>query len=64
MNVNKIVSKLEELKMTEHYECDDCFYSCPMHEDYCGEHDRDECTCGLEVYNEKVDEIIRMVNDE
>lgn len=31
-------------KKIHHTECEDNFYSCPLHEHYCGEDDK--CNCG------------------
>ena len=33
---------------TKHYECEDCWYSCPKTEDYCGERTLGYCNCGAD----------------
>lgn len=47
---------LREAKRS-HSACDDPWYSCPMHEDGCSDSSRekDECTCGAEEHNAKID---------
>jgi hypothetical protein len=34
-----------------HYVCEDCWYSCPKSEDYCGTADRTQCDCGADKAN-------------
>jgi len=54
----KIIEKIESLKRTHHY-CEDSWYSCPKAEDGCSnELEGDECNCGAESYNKKLDKII------
>lgn len=37
---------------------EDCYYSCPKAEDYCGGKPRDKCTCGADVWNERVTAVL------
>jgi hypothetical protein len=46
---------LRALKQQAHDECEDCWYSCPKSEDYCGEAPRDECRCGMDRRNGELD---------
>ena len=51
----------------EHYEGDDCWYSCHAHPDYCGIDKSGECTCGADEYNatlERHAEALRDVREE
>ena len=43
----KLLRFLKE-RFARHDECEDCWYSCPKHQDYCGEADRAVCTCGYD----------------
>jgi hypothetical protein len=61
--VAELVQIIQSLRRTEHDDCEDCFYSCPMHEDYCGAEDRDYCNCGLEENNAKVDRAIKLLHE-
>lgn len=67
MNKNQIkdvISILLDLKQINHYECDDCWYSCPKSEEGCCNEglDKDRCTCGADQTNNKIDEIIRLLS--
>lgn len=57
------MSKLDELKklaLRGHYSCeDDCFYSCPLDEEYCGTSDVKECKCGADEHNAEVERIFK-----
>ncbi len=46
---------LLESKRSHFWVDEDCFYSCPKAPDYCGNEETDECTCGAEDWNAKVD---------
>ena len=63
------MSKLDELKelaLRNHYECEDCFYACPVAEEYCGNRG-DECDCGADEHNAKVEktfgEVLREIDE-
>jgi len=57
--INLIRKLLIELKRS-HYICDDCWYSCPKSggDNYCGRLSPDVCTCGVDVYNKKIEKIL------
>ena len=38
-----------------HYECEDAWYSCPKHEGYAKDDGQDECTCGADEHNAKLE---------
>lgn len=51
---------LESLRETEHYECEDCFYSCPK-TGACFKDvpDYAECTCGMDRRNAIIDKALK-----
>lgn len=50
---------VESLRRTKHDECDDSWYSCPKSEEGCANEDaRDECTCGTDFFNAKLDKFL------
>lgn len=57
--IQRIKEILKYLQKTEHDECEDCFYSCPLHEDYCGI--GDECNCGMDENNMKISEALALL---
>ena len=60
----RLLEIIESMRRKHHYWVEeDCWYSCPAHEDYCGEDLHHICTCGLDEHNAKVDEALRMVRD-
>lgn len=63
MTYSKLIQILESLRQTNHYECEDCYYSCPMNEDYCGGEDRNHCECGLIEDNAKIDKALEIVKN-
>ncbi len=46
---------LETLRITKHYECDDCWFSCPKAEHYCNDDGRILCDCGMDRTNKIID---------
>lgn len=52
-----VIEELESLKVG-HYICEDCWYSCPKSEDGCCDENADECNCGADYRNQKIDNII------
>ena len=60
-DVSKLSEIIESFRKTYHYECEDCFYSCPKNPDYCGTDDRNFCNCGTDETNRKVDEAIALL---
>ena len=55
---------LEESRR-EHYYCEDCYYTCPLHPEeleYSSWHDDNKkCNCGADEYNAELDKIILLV---
>ena len=41
-----------------HYECEDCWYSCPKSEDGCCNDNVEGCTCGADDWNARIDEAL------
>lgn len=58
-----IIEELEKLKRHHNY-CEDPWYSCPKNPDGCAnEADGDDCNCGADKYNSKIDEIIQYLKE-
>jgi hypothetical protein len=56
-NMN-IIKEILSLKR-DHYYCEDCWHSCPKEEDGCCNPDKgDECDCGADEQNAKIDAIV------
>lgn len=49
--------KLEQLRQS-HYECEDCWYSCPKSDACCNDEAASVCNCGADQHNALVDEIL------
>ena len=47
---------LQASRITKHYECEDCYYSCPASEDCCRE--KGECTCGKDEWDAAVQKLL------
>ena len=59
-----LLGQLKELAMRTHYECEDPWYSCPKsREGTINDCKGDECDCGTEKHNEKVEEICRLLTE-
>jgi len=42
-----------------HYYCEDNWFSCPKAEDGCSDETKgDECRCGADIYNAKIDQLL------
>ena len=53
-----------EANRRSHYYCEDTWYSCPQHEEGCAnEAESDECNCGADEANEKIDEMITALRE-
>lgn len=51
-----LLCQLREMAIESHYYCDDCWYTCPKHpEGCCNDEKPDECDCGAEEHNKKVE---------
>ena len=52
------IKELIKLAKRKHYYCDDCWYSCPKAMDgCCNDAKGDECTCGADENNKRVEEL-------
>lgn len=60
-DMENIVEQLKSLKWTSHYECEDGWYSCPMSENYYGPETEKNCTCGADIQNKKIDDILELL---
>lgn len=49
---------LMDLRHTQHYECEDPWYSCPLSPDGCANEQQVGCTCGTEAHNNRIDAAI------
>ena len=61
IDVNPIFAELEKLR-SNHYSCEDEWYSCPKSEDYIphnGIMPKSECDCGADMKNKIIDDIIK-----
>lgn len=59
--LSELYNDIEKLKM-HHYTCDDDWHSCPKSEEGCGnELQGDECTCGAEYTNDKIDSVLNKI---
>lgn len=52
-----LLEDLNSLRLS-HYECEDCYYSCPLSERYCGNSWSKECDCGATDHNATLDRVI------
>lgn len=56
-----LVGGLDRLRR-QHYECEDCWYSCPKSEDGCCDENRgDDCTCGADTHNALIDVLVALI---
>ena len=62
--IKEIIELLPQLKQEHHY-CEDTFYSCPKEptEGCCDPNEGDECNCGADKHNERLDNIIKRFQD-
>jgi hypothetical protein len=61
-NIDKALQLLSKL-YEKHYECEDCWYSCPKSDEgCCNEYAEDGCTCGADKHNALIDEIMNILN--
>ena len=64
VKIKKLKLIIESFRRKYHYFVDmDCWYSCPLHKDYCGDDEELECTCGADKHNAKVDEALQLLQD-
>jgi hypothetical protein len=46
----------------EHYDCEDCWYSCPKSEGGCCDDAQTGCTCGADAHNARVNEALAHID--
>jgi hypothetical protein len=51
----QLAEALRQVRIENHRECEDGWYSCQKHEGYFGEEDRTECDCGKDENNAVID---------
>lgn len=52
-----MLAALKLYQSKEHRECEDFYYSCPMHPEYGGNEDRDYCNCDKKETDERIAEL-------
>ena len=59
-----VLKELESLKAS-HYDCKDCWYSCPLAEDrsWDDRKPKGECDCGAEDQHKRVDALIEYLSN-
>lgn len=56
-----LVGGLNRLRR-KHYECEDCWYSCPKSEEgCCNDNMGDDCTCGADTHNALIDALLALI---
>jgi len=56
----KLETALRDLRSDHHYDCEDCFYSCPKSGECCDERlANSECTCGVDQRNAIIDDALK-----
>lgn len=51
--------KVEKMERRRHYECDDCWYSCPLSEEgCCNDGLPHECNCGADDFNAQIADVL------
>lgn len=58
---DELVAKLKGLKISHVVVEGDCWYSCPKSGECCNDLAGDDCNCGADKYNTKVNELIAWV---
>jgi hypothetical protein len=51
------------LRKVRHYECEDCWYSCPESEDGCCDDRQEGCTCSAPLMHDAADLIEAMADE-
>lgn len=59
--LDEIRTMVESLR-SGHYDCEDCWYSCPKSDHCCDDTAGDECNCGADDQNKIIDEIIAKID--
>jgi len=59
--IAELEATLKQLRTEEHYECEDCWYSCPKSGECCDERqDKDDCLCGTDKRNAIIDSALKV----
>lgn len=59
-NKQKLIEIVGAFSPKGHFELDeDCFFSCPMSDTYCG--GDTECNCGYDFQRKQIDEALRLI---
>lgn len=63
-NIQELIGIVKGFYRSGHnYNDEDCLYSCPKHEDYCGEGEDEDCHCGLDEHNSKIDDALQIIDN-
>jgi len=64
MNKEDTIARFINLKIG-HYECPDCWYSCPKSPEGCCDDSKenDKCYCGADEHNKQIDNLITLIRD-
>lgn len=57
--VTRLREFIKSMRINEHYECEDPWYSCPKHPGYRGGDDRTHCSCGMDRTNAEIDKVLK-----
>jgi len=57
VKVDELIKELEKLRR-EHLVVEDCWYSCPASGECCDDRTQEECRCGADHHNTKLDALI------
>ncbi len=58
VRVMRLETALKALRSEKHRVCEDCYYSCPKSDDYCGE--ESDCDCGTDRQNKIIDDALSL----
>ena len=59
--IEELIAKLNELKIPHTVVEGDCWYSCPKSGHCCNDLAGDECNCGADKHNARIDSLIAWV---
>jgi hypothetical protein len=61
--ITRLKDVLPTLKISHNY-CEDCWYSCPKHEDgCCNEAEGEDCNCGADEHNAIIDALMKELDN-
>ena len=62
--MEELLEKLYKLSLRDHYFCEDCWYTCPKHEDgCCNDAEGNECNCGADKINKEASYLYKKLKD-